>query len=852
MKPEDVIDLENPGDLPGDNLLLLDDLLLSGEGGGFRYGFEVLDLDGPAVSPRAGLLGQIEARVQGTKTAVAASSTTAAAATSQASVAPASDSASTDASYAAQFSVEAWITGQIAQVDGGGAGDDGLDQGAAIPEASGEEAADESGQAVVDGQLDETGVGADGIVIEDPLAGDFTDESGGESSDPDAEGQSGATEAVADVEPEADFEASAGVAAETDSSADDSEAITSVVVAGVPSGAVLSAGTDNEDGTWTLTAAQLSGLTIRPPADSSDDITLTVTATTTDTDPDMGAQTTATTTDTIAVTVASVADAPTLDVSAASGSEDAAIALSIAPSVTDTDGTEAITSVVVAGVPSGAVLSAGTDNGNGTWTLTGAQLTGLTITPPANSDADFSLTVTATTTDTDPDTGAQTTATTTDTIAVAVAVAGVADAPTLSASDTLSARGAGGGTIFDLDIDTALTDTDGSESLSVTVAGVPSDATLSAGTNNGDGTWTLATSDLGDLTLTVGSTVSADFSLTVTATSTDTGGDTAATSTTIGVALNHGVTLAGGSGDDTLTGGGLYDTITGGAGDDTLVGGDGSDYLVGDVAPPPMYVMDAGSDSILMVSFGGRVSEVAVSEAEIMAATGKDSANLQDRGIAVDDAGNIFFTDAKPDSILMKPADGGALEVIATKNDIKDVTGAKGADPKSIAIGSDGKLYVADDSSDGILRIDPTTGNVTEVVTDNVLEGLPGIGSVDLDGGIVAAPNGMLYVPSDGSPQAIFAIDTATGDASVLASGTPFSDIDVFMTLAPNGDLIVADDVNDTIFKVDVDTGDVSVFLSESDLETLKGGEVDIQGGISFDSEGNFYVAEENGDDVFM
>jgi large repetitive protein len=44
---------------------------------------------------------------------------------------------------------------------------------------------------------------------------------------------------------------------------------------------------------------------------------------------------------------------------------------------------------VISGVPSGAVLSAGTDNGDGSWTLTSAQLSGLTITPPANSDGDF-------------------------------------------------------------------------------------------------------------------------------------------------------------------------------------------------------------------------------------------------------------------------------------------------------------------------------------------------------------------------------------------------------------------------------------------------------------------------------
>ena len=63
-----------------------------------------------------------------------------------------------------------------------------------------------------------------------------------------------------------------------------------------------------------------------------------------------------------------------------------------------TDSSE-ILSITISGVPSGAVLSAGTDNGDGSWTLTPEQLSGLTITPPANSDADFTLTVTATSQD---------------------------------------------------------------------------------------------------------------------------------------------------------------------------------------------------------------------------------------------------------------------------------------------------------------------------------------------------------------------------------------------------------------------------------------------------------------------
>jgi large repetitive protein len=158
-----------------------------------------------------------------------------------------------------------------------------------------------------------------------------------------------------------------------------------IVIGGVPGGATLSHGTRNSDGTWTLTKAQLAGLTITPPTGSDADFNLTVKAITTES----SNGNTATVTKTLAVTVDPASNTqPVLIVTDATGNEDQAIALNI--------NAQNATSVVIAGVPAGAVLSAGTHNANGTWTLTAAQLVGLTITPPANSDVDFNLTVTIT------------------------------------------------------------------------------------------------------------------------------------------------------------------------------------------------------------------------------------------------------------------------------------------------------------------------------------------------------------------------------------------------------------------------------------------------------------------------
>ena len=277
----------------------------------------------------------------------------------------------------------------------------------------------------------------------------------------------------------------------------------SITISGIPTGATLSAGTDNGDGSWTLTSAQLSGLTVTPPSDSSSDFTLTVTATATD------AGSTADSVQTLSVTVNPVADTPTLSVAAASGSEDTAISLSLSAALSDTDGSESLGAIVISGVPTGATLSAGTDNGDGSWTLTSAQLSGLSITPPSDSSSDFTLTVTATATDADS---------TADSVqTLSVTVNPVADTPTLS----VAAASGNEDTAISLSLSSALTDTDGSESLGIVISGVPTGATLSAGTDNGDGSWTLTSAQLSGLSITPPSNDSADFALTVTATSTD-------------------------------------------------------------------------------------------------------------------------------------------------------------------------------------------------------------------------------------------------------------------------------------------------------------------------------------------
>ena len=288
------------------------------------------------------------------------------------------------------------------------------------------------------------------------------------------------------------------ISLDIEASLTDSSEVLSVVIDGVPDGAVLSAGTDNGDGSWTLSPAQLTDLTITPAANMSGNITLTVTATSVD------GTSMESVTQTLDVSVAGVADTPNLTVQDASGSEDSAIALGIAASLTDSS---EILSVVIDGVPDGAVLSAGTNNGDGSWTLSPAQLTDLTVTPAANMSGDMLFTVTASSVDGSTESNITQT--------LNITVDGVADAPTLTVQDV------SGNEDSAIALNIAASLTDSSEVLSVVIDGVPDGAELSAGTNNGDGSWTLGSDDLQDLTLTPAENDASDFELTVKAISTD-------------------------------------------------------------------------------------------------------------------------------------------------------------------------------------------------------------------------------------------------------------------------------------------------------------------------------------------
>ena len=281
-------------------------------------------------------------------------------------------------------------------------------------------------------------------------------------------------------------------------------------------------------GSATLTPGDLAGLAITAPPNSSADFTLGVTATATD----VASGSTATATETLAVSVAGVADAPNVDldsslagnqlVGTAVGDEDTAIPLDISASLADLDGSESL-KVIISDIPEGAVLTvfgfAVTANRVEFNINSPSALNGITITPPEDSDEDFSLTITAISAEAENDSTAEVQGT------INLVVNADADDPELDVS------GATANSPAFLDIDSALTDIDGSEVLTITIADIPEGAEF--GNQAGpipviEGSATITAAEATGLYVTPAPGAEGSFTLSVTATATEADGDQAA------------------------------------------------------------------------------------------------------------------------------------------------------------------------------------------------------------------------------------------------------------------------------------------------------------------------------------
>ncbi|SIR39255.1 retention module-containing protein [Pseudomonas sp. A214] len=165
-------------------------------------------------------------------------------------------------------------------------------------------------------------------------------------------------------------------------------------------------------------------------------------------------------------------------------------------------------------------------------------------------------------------------------------------------------EGAEGGSVNLSKITTALTDTDGSESLSVKIGGIPEGSVLSDGaghtaTVGSNGEASVTGWNLGSLTLTPPTYYNGQFNLTVTSTSTEALGGSATTTAQIPVTVHPAV----------------YNSATATSGSDNVTGTDGNDIVVADIGGLTV-VPGVNYNIAFMVDSSGSMSAASVTAAK--------------------------------------------------------------------------------------------------------------------------------------------------------------------------------------------------------------------------------------------
>jgi sugar lactone lactonase YvrE len=265
-----------------------------------------------------------------------------------------------------------------------------------------------------------------------------------------------------------------------------------------------------------------------------------------------------------------------------------------------------------------------------------------------------------------------------------------------------------------------------------------------------------------------------------------------------------------------------------------------------------LFVLDSASGSVLRIdSTTGDVSTTITSDT-IQFATGitDTEVGFAENGIVAETDGTVSFAENASNAILRGSPDG-AVALLVSENSISTTTLADTADPDGLALDEDGFLYFNDADADAVVMVNPA-GAISLYAETIQFTDLDEVNSIDLSSAIAADENRTIYTASGntGDPaNAIYKVmsETVSISTSLLVSGEPFSNTNGFMTRAPNGDLIIADNTTDTnegaIYRVELD-GTVSVFLSSADLQAVAGDPVEARGGIAFDGMGNFYLAD--------
>jgi sugar lactone lactonase YvrE len=253
-----------------------------------------------------------------------------------------------------------------------------------------------------------------------------------------------------------------------------------------------------------------------------------------------------------------------------------------------------------------------------------------------------------------------------------------------------------------------------------------------------------------------------------------------------------------------------------------------------------LYVADRGNNAIRIITPAGVVSTLAGAppattstnvfpEGALLDGTGNGSRFWSPSDIAIDSANNVFVADTGNNAIRKITPTGQTSTVAglypASAENINGTgAAARFHDPRGIAVGPAGELYVADAGNRAIRKVSPA-GAVTTLAST---AGIPEWTAADTTGNV--------YVSEDTG-----VIEKISPDGTISTLAGPFPSA-AGLAVDLSGNVYVADSKASSIHKI-APGGSVS----ELNLTTSPGSSVLLRGpqGLALDGAGNLYVVNE-------
>lgn len=244
-------------------------------------------------------------------------------------------------------------------------------------------------------------------------------------------------------------------------------------------------------------------------------------------------------------------------------------------------------------------------------------------------------------------------------------------------------------------------------------------------------------------------------------------------------------------------------------------------------------------------------------------------------GVALDAAGNIYFSDNANNRIRKVNASDGLISTVAGNGSIGYsgdgglATSAKLANPQGLFVDGSGNLFIADVDNACIRRVDGVSGNIT-TVAGNGLAGYFGDGGaataaqLNVPKALYVNGSGDIFIADYGN-NCIRKVDGATGNISTIAGdgtaafsgdGSSASLAQLYgptdITLDGSGNIYIADNSNQRIRKIDGATGNISTiagtgaFGYAGDGAAATSALLNFPYGLAVNTSGDVFIADQN------